>query len=126
MHSYPNKLSIRSLLGVDFWVFHLRDLTLFLICLSWTFTFYYYFIFFSISCIFHCFFFFHTTMMHMKCNEINYPHSQVLQLSNKISINPNINKIIIYTMISLFLNNPNNFNNQIQLLSTIKLQKKAK
>ena len=54
-------------------------------------------------------FFLHTTMMHMKYNEINYPHSQVLQILDKILTNSNINKITIYTMISLFLNNPNKF-----------------
>ena len=53
--------------------------------------------------------------MHMKCNEINYPQSQVSQISYKIPMNSNINKITIYTMISLFLKNPNNSNNQTQL-----------
>ena len=62
-------------------------------------------------------------MMHIRCNEINYPNSQVSKISDKIPTNPNFNKITIYTMLSLFLNNPNNFNNQLQLLSTIKLPK---
>ena len=50
-HPYPNTLPIQSLPRVDFWVFHLRKLTPFLIRLSQTFTFYHYFIIhFSISC----------------------------------------------------------------------------
>ena len=77
---YPNTLSIQSLLGVDFWVFHLRDLTLFLIRLSQAFTFHGYFIFLFFP--FHVilqqiFIFLHTTMMHMKCNEIKNHHPQM-------------------------------------------------
>ena len=49
------------------------------------------------------YFFLHTTMMQMKCNEINYPHSQISQISNKISISSNIIKI---TIISKFHNFP--------------------
>ena len=59
MCPYPNTLPIQSLLEVDFWVFHSRDLTPFLIRLSRAFTFHYYFIFpsFSISCTFLNFYF---------------------------------------------------------------------
>ena len=89
---YPNTLHIRSLLGVNFWVFYPKDLTHFLIRLSWAFIFHHYFIFLSFS--FHAilqqiFIFLHTTMMHMKCNEITYHHPQ---MSWKIPTNPNINK----------------------------------
>ena len=48
-HPYPNTLLIRSLPEVDFWVFHPRDLTSFLIHLTRTFIFHYYFIFLSFS-----------------------------------------------------------------------------
>ena len=41
---HPNTLPIRSLPSVNFWVFHLRDLSSFLIRLTWTFTFHHYFI----------------------------------------------------------------------------------
>ena len=44
---YPNTLLIRSLPKVDCWVFHPRDLTPFLIRLSWAFTCHRYFIFLS-------------------------------------------------------------------------------
>ena len=44
---YPNTLPIRSLLEVDFWVFHHRDFIPFLIRLTRAFTFHYYFIFLS-------------------------------------------------------------------------------
>ena len=46
-----------------------------------------------------------------------------LLIINKILTNPNINKITIYPKISFIVNNPNNFKNQIQLFSTIKLPK---
>ena len=57
--AYPNTLPIRGLPEVDFWVFHPKDLTPFLIRLTRAFTFRYYFIFlsFSISCTFHIFYF---------------------------------------------------------------------
>ena len=45
-HSHPNTLPIRSLPGVNFWVFHPRDLSLFLIYFTQAFTFHHYFIFF--------------------------------------------------------------------------------
>ena len=106
-----------------FLVFHPKDLTPFLIHLSRAFTFHHYFIF--LSFLFHTtlqqiFIFLHTTMMHMKCNEITYHH---LQMSYKILTNPNINKITMYAKISFILNNPNNFNNQIQLFSQLNYQK---
>ena len=77
---YPNTLHIRSLPGVNFLVFYLKDLTPFLIRLSWAFTFHHYFIFLSFP--FHAtlqqiFIFLHTTMMHMKCNEITYRPPQM-------------------------------------------------
>ena len=59
MHPYPSILPIQSLSGVDFWVFHPRDLISFLIRLSRAFTFHYYFIFisFCVSFTFHSFYF---------------------------------------------------------------------
>ena len=66
---YPNTLLIRSLPGVNFWVFHPRNLTPFLIRLTQTFTFHYYF--FIIFLFFHLMHFsqflsfLHTTMMQM-------------------------------------------------------------
>ena len=65
---HPNTLPIRSLSGVNFWVFHPRDLSPFLIRLTWAFTFHHY-SFFSFFCHFMHFsqflFFFHITMMQM-------------------------------------------------------------
>ena len=118
MHPYPNTLPIQSILGIDFWVFHPRDLIPFLIRLSRAFAFHYYFIFlsfFHFMHLSHFLFFLHTTMMHMKCHRINYPQSQVSQISDNIPTNSNTNKITIYTMISLFLNNPNNSHNQTKI-----------
>ena len=120
---YPNTLPIWSLPRVEFLGLLLRDLTPFLIHFSRAFTFHHYFIF--LSFLFHTtlqqiFIFLHTTMMHMKCNEITYHH---LQMSYKILTNPNINKITMYAKISFILNNPNNFNNQIQLFSQLNYQK---
>ena len=58
-HLYLNTFPFQSLPGVDFLVFHPRDLTPFLIRLTWTFNFHYYLIFlsFSISCTFLNFYF---------------------------------------------------------------------
>ena len=55
---YPNTLSIRSLPRVNFWVFHLMNLSTFLIRFTRAFTFHYCFIFLSvsISCTFHSFY----------------------------------------------------------------------
>ena len=68
-HSHPNTLPIRSLPGINFWVFHPRDLSPFLICLTQAFTFHHLFIFFFLF--FHLIHFLqflsflHTTMMQM-------------------------------------------------------------
>ena len=52
---YPNTLPIRSLPGVNFWVFHPRDLSPFLIRLTRAFTFHHYFIFFPFNTFFTIF-----------------------------------------------------------------------
>ena len=46
MRLHPNTLPIRSLPGANFWAFHPRHLSPFLICLTRAFTFHHYFIFF--------------------------------------------------------------------------------
>ena len=114
---YPNTLPIRSLLKVNFWVFHPRDLTPFLIHLSRVFTFHHHFVVFVvvfffpfISCnISTIFIFLYTTMMHMKCNEITYHHPQYKRKLLLIQIS--IKKHNLY-LILFILNNLNNFNNQ--------------
>ena len=72
MRSHPNTLPIRSLPGVNFWVFHPRDLSPFLVHLTRAFTFHHYFIFFHFIH-FSQFFFFHTTMMQMNATNSNIP-----------------------------------------------------
>ena len=73
---YPNTLLIRSLPEVNFWVFHPRNLTHFLIRLTQTFTFHYYIFFFHLMHFSQFLSFFHTTMMQMKGHKVNYPHSK--------------------------------------------------
>ena len=66
---HPNTIPIRSLPEVNFWVFHHRDLSPFLICLTRAFTLHHYFIFFFLF--FHLIHFsqflsfLHTIMMQM-------------------------------------------------------------
>ena len=70
MRLYPNTLLIRSLPGVNFWVFYPRDLSPFLIHLTWTFTFHHY-SFFSFFCHFMQFLsFLNTTMMQMNVTRL--------------------------------------------------------
>ena len=80
-HSHPNTLTILSLFGVNFWVFHLMDLSPFLIRLTWAFTFHHYFIFFP----FHTFFTIFILSSHnhdaIECHEVNYSHSYVSPIS---------------------------------------------
>ena len=106
---YPNTLPIRSILRVNFWVFHPRDLSPFLIHLIWTFTFHYYFIFssFSIPCTFLKFYFFlHTTMMRMKCNGVNYLIHKYHNIKYKFSTSPNIIEITIIPQFHNFPTTP--------------------
>ena len=93
---YPNTLPIRSLLGVNFWAFHLRDLTPFLIRLSWTFIFHHHFFFlFPFHATFKQFsFFLHTTMMHMKCNNFIYHYPQFFSKTNFIKSNIIISSLL--------------------------------
>ena len=98
MRLHPNTLLIRSLLGVDFWVFHPRDLFFFLIHLTWAFSFHYYFIFSFFLHFMHfpqSLSFLHTTMMQMKCHGVNYPHSQESPISHKFPTSLNIIEITI-------------------------------
>ena len=91
---HPNTLPIRSLPGVNFWVFHPRDLSPFLIRLTRASTSHLYFIFFhfihfSQSSWFYLFiYFFHITMMQwmpqFQCSSIiqQSQHSPIIQSNN--------------------------------------------
>ena len=103
---HPNTLPIQSLPGVNFWVFHLRDLSPFLIRLTLAFTFHHY-SFFSFFCHFMHFSqflsFLHTTMMQM----------HVIRLITLIHIYHQYHWNYNHATIPKFSNNSNNFNTQI-------------
>ena len=129
MRPYPNTLLIRSLPGVNFWVFHPRNLTPFLIRLTWTFTFHYYFIYLFIFHLMHFsqfLSFLHTTMMQMKCHEVNYPHSKVSPISHKFSTSLNIIEITIIPQFHDFPITPIIPIIKYNYCSTIKLPKATK
>ena len=90
---HPYTLPIQSLLDVNFWVFHPRDLSPFLIHLTRAFTFHHYFNFFFLFP-FHALFIVFILSSHNhdanKCHEVNYPHSQVSPISHKFPTSPNI------------------------------------
>ena len=97
--SHPNTLPIRSLPGIDFWVFYPRDFSPFLIRFTRAFTFHHYFIFFPFFFHFIHFSqflsFLHTTMMQMKCNEVNYLIHKYHNIKYNFSTSPNIIEITI-------------------------------
>ena len=85
---HPNTLPIRSLPEVNFWVFHLRDLSPFLICRTQAFTFHHYFIFFfisfSVSYTFYNLYSFFTQFM-MQTNATRRLHFSLLMLSHPLA-----------------------------------------
>ena len=121
---YSNTLSIRSLPGVNFWVFHPRDLISFLICLSWAFTFHHHFIiiFFSFHATFQQFFYFSFTQPWCIWNTIKL-HIIIHEYPRKFSLTQISIKHNLYHNFYLFPIIPIIFNNQTQSFSTIKLSK---
>ena len=113
---HPNTLSIRSLPGVNFWVFHPRDLFPFLIRLTRAFTFHHY-SFFSFFCHFMHFSqflsFLHTTMMQM----------HAIRLITLIHMYHQYHRNYNHATIPKISNNSNNPNNPIQLFSHDKIIK---
>ena len=103
---HPNTLPIRSLSEVNFWVFHPRDLSPFLIRLTRAFTFItiHFSLSFAISCTFHSFYPFFTQPWCNACHEVNYSHSQVSPISLKLQsyYNSKISQQFQYSNIIIF------------------------
>ena len=103
MHLYPNILPIRSLLEINFWVFHLRDLTLFLIRPLWGSSishFFFHFIF-AIFGAFSFSFPFHTTISLFFSFSLHNRDAYEVQL-NHILTSTIFQDIILFTLIMFY------------------------
>ena len=117
---HPNTLPIRSLPEVNFWVFHHRDLSPFLICLTQAFTFHHYFIFFL------SFFHFIHFSQFLSFLHITIMQMNVMKLITLIHMYHQYHQNYSNATIPKFPNNSNNSNNSnnpIQLFSHNKITK---